>query len=374
MGKQLVNYLFSGSVKKAILALTVTAMVLAFSQKPAAWAITVTDVFDRQVEVPDKVERVIALGGSMMFLTYLGAVDMAVGVEEIEKTVISKPYIMVNAQKIKDKPIVGSGGSMRLYNVEEIILLKPDVVFILATNRGEVDDLQRQINKKVIGLSIQGEDGEYDEAIFLRSILTIGQAMGMEGRAQKLADYVANLKNELSYDPGPGQRAKAYVGGLSSRGNRDLMSTTAKSMPMALAKIDNLMAGAAPGAAFISKEHLLAINPPLLFIDANGLELIREAISKDPLFYQRLTALVDSNAFLTLPHNSYLFNVETQYANAFYMAKMAYPAGYPDLDPAAKADEIYTAFYGQKLFGRLKAEFGGFARLRLKGTELVIEN
>ncbi|MDR2368937.1 MAG: ABC transporter substrate-binding protein [Deltaproteobacteria bacterium] len=333
-----------------------------------------TDVFDRKIEVPDKVERVIALGGSMMFLTYLGAAGMAVGVEEIEKTVIAKPYIMVNAEKIKDKPIIGSGGSRRLYNVEEIILLKPDVVFILAMNRGEVDDIQRQLNKNVIGLSMQGDAGEYDEATFLRSVLTVGQALGMQGRAQKLADYVASLKNELAYDPGPGQRAKAYVGGLSSRGNRDMTSTTSRSMPMALAKIDNMMAGEAPGGAFISKEHLLAMNPPLLFIDANGLELIREAISKDPSFYRRLTALVDGNAFLTLPHTSYLFNVETQYANAFYMAKVAYPTGYPDLDPAAKADEIYTAFDGQRLFGRMKAEFGGFARLRLRGSELAVED
>ncbi|MDR1677537.1 MAG: ABC transporter substrate-binding protein [Deltaproteobacteria bacterium] len=323
--------------------------------------------------MPDKVERIIALGGSMMFVTYLGAEDLVVGVEEIEKTVIAKPYIMVNAEKIKDKPIIGSGGSRRLFNIEQIIMLKPDVIFILGMNRSEVDDLQRQLGQKVVGLSFYGPDSEYDEASFLKSILVAGMATDRTDRAQKLHDYVQNLKHELSYDPGPDHRVKAYVGGLSSRGNRDLTSTTAKSMPMNLAKIDNLMAGSAPGAAFISKEHLLQLNPPLLFIDANGLELIREAIIKDPSFYQRLTALVLGRTYLTLPHTSYLFNVETQYANAFYLAKVAYPDKYPDLDPVAKSDEIFMAFNGQKLFNRLKAEFGGYNRLRLKGTELEIE-
>jgi iron complex transport system substrate-binding protein len=242
-------------------------------------------------------------------------------------------------------------------------------------NRSEVEDLQRQLSLlKVVGLSFQGPSGEYDQDAFLGSIRTAGQVLDRTDRARELIEYVSGLKAGLPYDPGPGRRAKAYVGGLSSRGNRDLTSTTARSMPLDMAKIDNLMAGAAPGGAFISKEHLLSLNPPLLFIDANGLELIREAISKDPTFYQRLRALTNGDAYLTLPHTSYLANVETQYANAFFMAKSAYPDKYPDLDLVAKSDEIFMAFDGQKLFHRLKAEFGGFDRLRLNGAELALKD
>ncbi|HAL86409.1 MAG TPA: ABC transporter substrate-binding protein, partial [Deferribacteraceae bacterium] len=48
-----------------------------------AWAKTVTDVFGRAVEVPDKVERVIGIGSSLSFVTYLGAQEMIAGVEDM---------------------------------------------------------------------------------------------------------------------------------------------------------------------------------------------------------------------------------------------------------------------------------------------------
>jgi iron complex transport system substrate-binding protein len=333
---------------------------------------TISDIYGRTLELPAKTERIIALGGSMMFVTYMEAVDLVVGVEEIDKTVISKPYIIVNAEKVKDLPVIGSGGSKRLFNIEEMISLRPDVVFLLAMSRSEADDLQRKLRQPVVALSFYGQANEYGEENFLKSLQIVGRALNKEARAQKLTDYILSLKKELHYDPPPDKRATAYVGGLSSRGNRDITSTTAISMPMDMAGIDNIMAGSAPGAAFISKEHLLSLNPALFFIDANGLELIREAIRSDPSYYRRLTALSRGDAYLTLPHTSYLHNAETLYANAFFMAKTAYPDQYPDLDPIAKSDEIFSVFDGQKLYQRLQNEFGGYGHLKLEGTDLAL--
>ena len=67
------------------LSLLLLALALLSGAAPAG-ARPVTDAMGRVVEVPEpqNVRRVIALGSSMAFVTYLGAQDRIVGVEDIE--------------------------------------------------------------------------------------------------------------------------------------------------------------------------------------------------------------------------------------------------------------------------------------------------
>ncbi|MDR2352092.1 MAG: ABC transporter substrate-binding protein [Deltaproteobacteria bacterium] len=345
-----------------------------FYGSPGAWARQVTDVLGLNHEVPDQVERIVALGSSMMFITFLGAQDLVVGVEQIEKTLTSKPFILVNHQRFKDLPIVGSGGSSRLINYEEIIKLKPQVVFLTAISVSDTLMVQKKLGIPVIALSYTGKNMNFDPSVLIESLNLAGTILGFEDRAAELASYLLQIPQRLSYDPGPGKRAVAYLGGLSMRGNRDILSTTSQSFTMELAHIDNIMARESSlGQSFINREHLLTLNPEIIFVDSNTLPLLKESVQKEPSYYQRLKAFTEGRAFLTLPHTSYHSNPETQYTNAFLMAKAAYPEAYQDLDLAQVIDEIFTVLDGVPLLHFYQEHFSGYGRLTLKGDGLVLE-
>ena len=351
------------------LSLLLLALVLLTGAAPAG-ARPVTDAMGRLVEVPEpqNVRRVIALGSSMAFVTYLGAQDRIVGVEDIDKAVIAKPYVLCNRERFKDLPVVGKAGAVRVPNYERIVGLNPDVVFIISTDPSEPDQVQRKLRVPVIALS-QGLPA-FDSEVFLESILLAGNILGREERARELVAGIGDLAKRLPA-PAEKEKAQAYVGGLSYKGNQDIKSTTADFLPFTLSGVKNMADGMGQsGHFFINREFLLAADPPLIFIDGNGLPLIRQAMGSERGYYERLTALTSGNAWLLLPHTAYFNNPEVLYINAFFMAKAAYPQRYSSLDPEALADEIFILFNGCPLYEDMVRVTGRPGRLQLTGQEL----
>jgi ABC-type Fe3+-hydroxamate transport system, periplasmic component len=68
-----------------------------------------------------------------------------------------------------------------------------------------------------------------------------------------------------------------------------------------------------------------------------------------------------------LPYNFYSTNYETVLANGYFIGKTLYPDRFEDIDPVEKADEIYTFFVGEPVFGEHNAEYQnmGFAGIPL---------
>jgi iron complex transport system substrate-binding protein len=351
--------------------LAALAAVLLALSAAASEARTVTDALGREIEAPDKVGRLLALGTSMAFVTYLGAQDLIVAVESVDQLgSVAKPYVVVNGDRFKDLPAVDSGGSARIRNFEEIVKARPDLILLVAAAPSEADDLARKVEIPVAALSTGAPF--FDPAVFEASIVLAGELLGREERAREIVSDLAAVKGQLKPPP-EGRRAKAYVGGLSSRGNRDLTSTTSASWPMAAAGIDNVMASSGHhGPLFINKEHLILLDPGLLFLDCNGMALIRGDVAKSPKYYQSLSALAEGRAWQVLPHNSYMANVEVNYINALLMAKAAYPELYGDLDPAAAADEVFTAFFGRPVYGYYEENGCGAGRVKLSEGALEL--
>ncbi|QAR32162.1 ABC transporter substrate-binding protein [Geovibrio thiophilus] len=336
-----------------------------------SWAKTVTDIFGRTVTVPDNVERIIALGSSMSFVTYLHAQKLAVGVEDVEKTADStKPYVQANFEMVKDLPVIGKAGAVRIPNYERIISLKPDVVFIVSTDRGEPDLIQRKLSIPVVAVSYGMPN--FDQDVFFRSIGLTAEVLGRQERAEELISYIKSLPAKLSY--APGKDAEAYLGGISFKGNQGLNSTAADFLPMKLARIKNITdAEKKRGQFFVNREYVLAKNPEIIFIDGNGLSLIADDVRKNPEFYARLRAFRNGQVFLLLPHTSYFSNPEMLYVNAFLMAKSAYPEKYGNIDPEEITDEILTAFNGKGMYGFLRKTTGGYGVLELTPDGIKIK-
>ncbi|AKB36587.1 Iron(III) dicitrate-binding protein [Methanosarcina siciliae C2J] len=45
-------------------------------------------------------------------------------------------------------------------------------------------------------------------------------------------------------------------------------------------------------------------------------------------------------------------------ANAYFVGKVLYPALFEDINPEAKANEIYTFFVGKPVFSELNGQYG----------------
>ena len=68
-----------------------------------------------------------------------------------------------------------------------------------------------------------------------------------------------------------------------------------------------------------------------------------------------------------IPYNFYSTNYESVLANAYYVGKVLYPDQFKDIDPEAKANEIYTFFLGKPVFSDLNEQYNnlGFKQIPL---------
>ncbi len=62
-----------------------------------------------------------------------------------------------------------------------------------------------------------------------------------------------------------------------------------------------------------------------------------------------------------LPYNWYTKNYGSILANAYFIGKLIYPERFTDIDPKAKADEIYTFLVGKPVFATMHKMFGEMA-------------
>ncbi|MEW6113804.1 MAG: iron ABC transporter substrate-binding protein, partial [Thermodesulfobacteriota bacterium] len=119
--------------------------------------ITVTDIGGRVVEVPANPQRIICLSpGTLRLIVYLGASAKVVGVEDFEKTrPTGRPYILAHPE-LKKLPTVGPGGPGSINkepDLEAVLKVKPDVIFISYIEPTNADALQKKIGIPVVVLS-----------------------------------------------------------------------------------------------------------------------------------------------------------------------------------------------------------------------------
>ena len=93
--------------------------------------------------------------------------------------------------------------------------------------------------------------------------------------------------------------------------------------------------------------------------------MINEDYAKNPAFYESLSAVKDAQVYGQLPYTNYYSNVETALADLYYIGKILYPDAFADIDPVAKADEIYEFMLGEKLYDQMAERYGGFTKITL---------
>jgi len=314
----------------------------------------ITDGAGRQVEIPEKINSIVCVGvGALRYTCYMGAQDLVIGVEDYEvKAGMTRLYQHVNFEKFKNLPVIGTNGQPY---TEEIINLAPDVIVMSKYASEDADELQAKTGTPVV--VVPGSDTTLDDAAF-ETIRILGQLYGMEDRANQLTDYLKSLQKDLAdrtKDIPEEEKPSVYVGGISFKGIHGFEGTEAFYGPFELINAKNLADTTGQTGAFnIELEQVLSWDPDVIFVDFNGLNLINEDYAKNPDFYNALTAVQEGKVYSQISFRSSASNLETALADAYYAACILYPQQFQDVDPVAKAGEIFEMLLGVNPYAALK--------------------
>ena len=315
---------------------------------------TITDGAGRQVEVPENVESVVCVGvGALRYTCYMGAENLVCAVEDCEKEpVISRLYNFVNIDKFRDLPVIGTNGNPF---AEEIIKVAPDVIVMSKAASVEADDLQSKTGTPVV--VVPGSDTTLDQNAY-DTIRILGELYGLQTRATELTEYLKDIQKNLDERTkaiSESSRPSVYVGGVSFKGHHGFEGTEAGYGPFTLIHANNLADTTGQNGAFnIDLEQVLAWDPDIIFVDFNGMGFIKEDYAKNPDYYNSLTAVQEGKVYSQISFRSNASNLETALADAYYAACVIYPEQFNDVDPVAKAEEIFEMLLGVNPYTDLK--------------------
>ncbi len=347
-------------MKKLVVLLIVAAAILSLlsgcgsKNSDGADMRTITDFAGRLVEIPETVESVVCVGvGALRYTCYMGAQDRVIGVEDYEtKAGISRLYNYVNFEKFKDLPVIGTNGQPY---AEEIINLAPDVIVMSKSASVDADDLQSKAGTPVV--VVPSSDTTLDQNAY-DTIRILGELYGKVDHAQALTEYLQGIQKDLddrTKDIPDSEKPSVYVGGVSFKGHHGFEGTEAGYGPFALIHARNLADTTGQSGAFnIDLEQVLSWDPDIIFVDFNGMGLIREDYAANADFYQSLTAVKEGRVYSQISFRSSASNLETALADAYYAASVIYPEQFADVDPVAKAEEIFEKLLGVNPYADLK--------------------
>jgi len=345
-----------------------------FAHFPAP-ALTLTDALGRTHDLESPVQRVICSGsGCLRLLTYLQAQDLAVAVDDIESKrnrFDSRPYALANPQ-FKTIPIFGQ---FRGQDNPELILTldpQPQVIFKTYAAMGhDPVELQNKTGIPVIVLDAGDLGGRRDN--FYATLRLMGRIVNRSERAENLVAYfdavIADLAERVADIP-DSKRPTVYVGGVAYKGPHGFQSTEPTYPPFLFVRARNLAreeggAGSDLSNTDVAKERIVAWNPDHLFLDLSTLQMGEQAGGLHELrtdsAYATLTAVREGRVYGVLPYNWYSQNFESILANAYFVGKILYPARFADIDPKAKADEIYSFVVGKPVFDEMNRTFSELA-------------
>lgn len=323
----------------------------------------------RTVEIPSTVESLIGVGsGALRLITYVGAEDDVVAVENLETTNEKRPfrpYIHANPS-LSELPAIGRRNRP---DAELLLQQDPDVIVWAWASGGDAETLQSQTDIPVVVIQ-PGDINEEHRDLFFESLDLLGELTGHPERASELRTYteetIADL-DERTGDIADSARPDTYVGYLG-RGNHGLTRTQPLYTPLEFVNANNVASNLTgtltetKGAARIDidPEAIIEQDPNYLFVDMGTVEY--DALSESQ--YQSVTSIENGDVYTLFPVREYSINFGTTLANAYYAGSVLYPDRFGDVDPVTRADEIWESFVGAPVYEALSATYErGFGRL-----------
>ena len=369
-------------MKKTLAALLALVMLFAMAVSASAENTPetriVTDVWNREVEIPYEVKSIVCLGSmGPRFAAYLDVVDMMVGAEDsdIEKMSVRYDYSPVYHEQLKELPSVGAGGGSGDNNgyAEAIIQAQPDVI-IDGFNEDAADELQAQTGIPVVSVRYRTQ-GFIDEG-FHRAMRVFAEVVGAQERCEQVLAYVDACKadlNDRTKDIPDSDKLRAYTGAVTFNGRHGFAFTyvnfPAFTAVNALNVADVLLEertgeaaaeAAASGKAYIGNdgfevdlEQIIAWDPDIIFLDPGNMDLVNDEYANNPGFFDSLRAVQEGQVYTMPSTNAAGPNVTYLLINAYYAGLTLYPEQFSDVRLEDKAAEIMEMMLGENFFDQM---------------------
>ncbi|EKT64286.1 hypothetical protein OOA_02822 [Providencia burhodogranariea DSM 19968] len=316
-----------------------------------------TDQLGRKVIIDDTVERVAVLQHQTLnLLVQMDATDKIVGVMGNWREQLGKNYERL-APKLTGLPNIGD---LKTVNLESLVQLKPQVVFVTNYAPQEMIDKITNVGIPVVAISLQKDNGSkaknnlnpeledeeqaYNEGL-KEGITLIGDIVNKSDNAHSLIketfdsrDLVAQRLKDIPED----KRIRAYMANpeLTTYGSgkyTGLMMKHAGAMNVAAATIK--------GYKQVSLEQVISWDPEVIFIQDRYPNVVDE-INNDPR-WQVIDAVKNKRVYL-MPEYAKAWGYPMPEAMAIgelWMAKKLYPEKFADIDVDTAANNWYQTFY-----------------------------
>jgi iron complex transport system substrate-binding protein len=330
----------------------------------------ITDAVDREVEIPNKVKKIVPLGNAPRMITYLGLAEKVVGIGECEITDRRMhAYAFVNRELWQSLPNCGTDAmGETAYYPEEIIKAAPDV--ILCTYTSDVaNDIQTKTGIPTVSVpqgTLFGEDYE----IALRML---GDVCGVSERAEEVIAFINNCLKDLAdrtADIPEDDKPTVLAAGATFKGSHSIDGVyTNYSVFKTLSAKDvaaNLAGQTESSGVMVDKEQILTWDPDMIFFDAGSMELVNTDYVENPGYFEQLQAVKNGEIYQWPNSTWHWSNVEIPLASAYYTGQLLYPDEFSDLIFEEKAGEIFEFFLNDADYlTKLEEEGSGYGKVTL---------
>ncbi len=321
-----------------------------------AWADRlVTDQIGREVDIPDVVSRVVILQHQTLNIAVqMDAMDKVVGVLDEWKKQLGANYVRLAPQL----PNLAMPGGLTKVNIEELLKLKPDVVFV--TNYAPADMVKQIEDAGLAVVAISLLDVPPAEAVKLNpsvkdepAAIDAGFATGVRliadvlDRKEKGEEMIAVTKKTRKLvadrlaDIPEDKRVATYMANpdLSTYGRGKYTG-----LMMERAGARNV-ANSIAGFKQVSMEDVLKWNPAVIFVQERYPAVVDEI--RKGASWQTIDAVKDGKVYL-MPEYAKAWGYpmpEAMSLGELWMAKELYPERFKDIDMQKEADAYYREFY-----------------------------
>jgi len=195
-------------------------MILFFSS--TINAVEINDLAGRKIEIPEKIDKIAAVGpGALRLIVYLEAEEKVVGIEEFEKRNQKRPYILAQKELLK-LPVIGPqfGGDAEL-----IAAQAPDLIIASYLSKAQMNTLQKKTATPVVSIN-NGSPGSMTEKEFKKALTFIAEILKKEERAEELINFFNQNKLELKSRTAAAEISMTvYIGGIGNKGAQGITST-----------------------------------------------------------------------------------------------------------------------------------------------------
>ena len=333
----------------------------------------VVDTWGREVEIPEKVEKIVCLGsGAPRIAAYLNVMDLLVGAEDHDKKgqTVLRDYTMVYHDDIKDLPAVGAGGGSGANNgyAEQIIEAQPDVILAGFSQEAAVE-LENQTGIPVVCVRYLSKN--FVDESFYAAMRVFAEVVGAEERCEMVLQYIDDCKKDLNdrtKDIPASEKKTAYTGAVTFSGRHGFAGTYANFGPFMGINGLNVADEVQDVNYFETDlEKVLQWDPDVIFLDPGNMDLVNDEYNTNPGYFDSLRAVQEGNVYTMPSFNNCGTNVTYALMDAYYAGIVLYPEAFADVNMETIGGEILQTILGENFFDEM--EKGGlyYGKLTIGG-------